>query len=107
MEVSIIGTSCGNLVRAYSQDLRDQVIDSVSSGPSLGETATRFDLATSTVINWVGSVRESGERSIRKQGRPRGLKLGPQRDFLLPLIEDEPDITVEKIQERLRNDRNE
>ena len=93
------------MARAYSQDLRDRVIDAASSGPSLRGTAARFEVGVSTVIRWVGRVVDSGERSARKQGRPRGLKLDPHKDFLLPLIEAEPDMTIERMRERLLEDR--
>jgi transposase len=93
------------MARAYSQDLRERVIDAALSGPSLRQAAARFDIGVSTVIGWVGRLRASGERSARRQGRPRGLKLDPHKDFLLPLIETEPDMTIEKMQERLRRDR--
>jgi len=68
-------------------------------------TAARFEVGVSTVIRWVGRVVDSGERSARKQGRPRGLKLDPHKDFLLPLIEAEPDMTIERMRERLLEDR--
>jgi transposase len=93
------------MARAYSQDLRDRVIDAALSGPSLRGAAARFEVGVSTVIHWVGRVLETGERSARKQGRPRGLKLDPHEDFLLPLIEAEPDMTIERMRERLLEDR--
>jgi len=93
------------MARAYSQDLRDRVIDAALSGPSLRQAAARFDIAVSTAIGWMGRLRDSGERAARRQGRPRGLKLDPHRDFLLPLIEAEPDMTIETMQERLRDER--
>jgi len=67
--------------------------------------AARFEVGVSTVIKGVGRVLETGERSARKQGRPRGLKLDPHKDFLLPLIEAEPDMTIERMRERLREER--
>ena len=93
------------MARAYSQDLRERVIDAALSGPSLRQAAARFNVGVSTVIGWVGRLRDSGEHSARRQGRPRGLKLDPHIDFLLPLIEAEPDMTIEKMQERLLEDR--
>jgi transposase len=69
------------------------------------QAASRFDVAVSTAIGWVGRLRDSGECAARKQGRPRGLKLDPHRDFLLPLIENEPNLTIEKMQERLLDER--
>jgi transposase len=81
------------------------MIDPALSGASLRQAAARFDIGVSTAIGWVGRLRDKGGCSARRQGRPRGLKLDPHRDFLLPLIETEPDMTIEKMQERLRHER--
>jgi transposase len=94
-----------DMAKAYSQDLRDRVIEAALLGPSLRQVAARFDIAVSTAIVWVGRLRDSGECVARRQGRPRGLKLDPHRDFLLPLIEAEPDMTIQMMQDRLLDER--
>ncbi len=104
VERSIVGARLG-MARAYSQDLRERVIEAAASGPSLRQAAARFSVGVSTVIGWVGRLRDSGECAARPQGRPRGLKLDPHRDFLLPLLEVEPDMTIEKMRQRLLDER--
>jgi transposase len=89
------------MARAYSQDLRDRVID---AGMSARQAAERFGIGVATAIVWVRRARESGERSARKQGQPKRSKLDAHRAFLLALIEAEPDITIAEIQERLRSE---
>ena len=37
-------------------------------------------------------------------GQPGGSKLGPHQDWILKLIEDEPDLTLSEISERLRDE---
>ena len=86
--------------RAYSQDLRDRMID---SGTSARQAAERFGIGVATAIVWVRRARE-GERSARKQGQPKRSKLDPHRAFLLGLIEAEPDMTIAEMQERLRSE---
>ena len=88
------------MARAYSQDLRDRVIE---SGGSARGAAERFGVGIATAIVWVRRARE-GERRARKQGQPRRSKLDPHRDYLLGLIEAEPDITIAEMQERLRSE---
>ena len=88
------------MARAYSQDLRERVID---AGTSAREAAERFGIGVATAIVWVRRARE-GERSARKQGQPKRSKLDPHREFLLALIEAEPDITIAEMQERLRSE---
>ena len=88
------------MARAYSQDLRERVID---AGTSARQAAERFGIGVATAIVWVRRAHE-GERSARKQGQPKRSKLDPHREFLMALIEAEPDITIAEMQERLRSE---
>lgn len=88
------------MARAYSQDLRERVID---AGTSARAAAERFGVGVATAIVWVRRARD-GERSARTQGQPRRSKLDPHREYLLSLIEAEPDITIVEMQERLRDE---
>jgi transposase len=90
---------------AYSQDLRDRVLDAAQSGMSARQAAARFAIGISTAITWVGRMRDSGERSARRQGRPRGSKLDAHRAFLRRLVKAIPDLTIEEIQQRLCDQR--
>ncbi len=82
------------MARAYSQDLRDRVIDAALKGLSARRTTARFGVGDATAIVWVHRARQTGERGARKQGQPRRCKLDPHRDFLLALIEATPDLTI-------------
>jgi transposase len=90
------------MARAYSQDLRDRVIDAALAGMAARQAAVRFGVGIATAIVWVRRARESGERKARRQGQPRRSKLDPHRAFLLDLIEAKDDITLVEMQERLR-----
>ncbi len=81
------------MARAYSQDLRDRVIDAALSGLPARHAAARFGVGIATAIVWARRARESGERTARRQGQPRRSKLDPHRDYLLGLIEATQDIT--------------
>jgi transposase len=85
------------MARPYSQDLRDRVID---AGLSARQAAERFGIGIATAIVWTRRARE-GERRARKQGQPKRSKLDPHRDYLLGLIEAEPDVTIAEMQARL------
>jgi transposase len=93
------------MARAYSQDLRDRVIDAALAGLPVRQAAVRFGVGIATAILWVRRARESGERKARRQGQPRGSKLDPHRNFLLGLIEAKDDITLLEMQERLAAER--
>ena len=93
------------MARAYSQDLRDRVIDAALAGLPARQAAVRFRIGVATAIGWVGRARQSGERAARRQGQPRRSKLDAHRAFLLGLIEATPDITLIAMQERLMAER--
>jgi transposase len=93
------------MARAYSQDLRDRVIDAALTGLSARGAAERFGIGEATAIVWVRRARQTGERKARKQGQPRRSKLDPHRDYLLGLIEATPDMTISELLDRLLAER--
>jgi transposase len=93
------------MARAYSQDLRDRVIDAALAGVSARSAAERFGIGLATAIVWVRRARQTGERKARKQGQPRRSKLDPHRDYLLAMIEATPDMTISELLDRLLAER--
>lgn len=93
------------MARAYSQDLRDRVIDAALNGLSARQAAAHFGIGDATAIVWVRRARQTGERIAHKQGQPRRSKLDPHRDFLLALIDATPDLTISELVERLLAER--
>ncbi len=93
------------MARAYSQDLRDRVIDAALAGLPARRAAVQFRIGIATAIGWVSRARQSEERTARRQGRPRRSKLDPHRIFLLGLIEATPDMTLVEMQQRLAEER--
>ena len=89
------------MARAYSQDLRDRVIEAAFSGKSARVSAARFGIGVATAIVWVRRAREAGDRTARKQGGTKRRKLDPHRQFLLALIGETPDLTISELLERL------
>jgi transposase len=95
----------GAMARAYSQDLRDRVIDAALGGMPTRRVAAQFEIGVATAIVWVRRARLGGERTARRQGPRRRCKLDPQRDFLLGLVEHRPDMTIVEMQRRLTAER--
>lgn len=93
------------MARAYSQDLRDRVIDAALAGLPARQAAARFGVGIATAIVWVRRARQTGERAARPQGQPRRSKLDPHRAFLLGLIEAKDDISLVEMQQRLERER--
>ena len=67
--------------------------------------AARFEVGVSTAIRWVRRWRETGERRARKQGHPIRSKLDAHEAYLLGLIEQTVDITLDEMRDRLAKER--
>ena len=87
--------------RPYSQDLRDRVAASVSSGRSCRATARLFGVSVATVVRWSQRFRATGSAAARPMGGRRRLLLLPQRDWLLARIAAAPDLTLRAVQAEL------
>jgi transposase len=82
--------------KAYSGDMRERVIAEVESGASRRAAAEEFEVSASTAIIWVKCFRETG----RCAAKPRGGSISPlekHADFLLGLIEKQPDRTLDEV----------
>jgi transposase len=91
---------------AYSQDLRDRVIDAVIvEGMSRRTAAERFGVSESSAINWVERFERSGSRTARRMGGHLRPKLELRREFLAALRSGKPDITLQALCDRLLAER--
>lgn len=92
--------------RAYSQDLRDRVIDAVSTDKlSARAAAARFGVGVATAIVWVRRARETGVRTAKPRGQPKGSKLDAHAQAILGWIAEKDDITIAEIREKLAAER--
>lgn len=88
--------------KAYSQDLRERVIDAVvTEGMSCRMAAARFGVGESSAIRWARRYHRTGSRFPVGTGGHRPSKLEPHRRWLLNTLEAEPDITLEALAKRL------
>jgi transposase len=68
------------MASAYSQDLRDRVIDVViRGGMSRRAAAVRFGVSESSAIKWVQRFERAGSRAASKMGGYHRPKLEPHR----------------------------
>jgi len=87
---------------AYSQDLRDRVIDAVEKeGMSRRAAARRFGVSESAAVKWLQRYEDSGNRKPVGTGGHRLSKLKPHRAFIVAALKDKPDLTLEALGERL------
>jgi transposase len=91
---------------AYSQDLRDRVIDAmVGEGMSRRAAAARFGVSESSAIKWVQRFERNGSRVASRMGGYLRPKLEPHREFLEALRSEKADITLQALCGRLLAER--
>lgn len=91
--------------RPYSLDLRERVVAAIRGGLSTGAAARRFAVGKATAGEWARRERATGGVAPARQGKPRGLTLDAHADFILGLVEEKRDITLDELVERLAAER--
>ena len=89
------------MARAYSADMRARVIARVEGGASRREAAEHYEVSASTAVIWVKCFQETG----RCAAKPRGGSTSPLQEhaeFLLALIDGQPDLTLDEVVSALR-----
>jgi transposase len=93
------------MARAYSQDLRDRVIDAVlREGMSRRAASVRFEVSESSAIKWVQRVERLGDRQSAGTGGHRPSKIKPHHDWVFRVIEAEKDITLAALATRMADE---
>jgi putative transposase len=90
------------MARPYSRDLRERVVRAVQGGLSRRQAAAVFDLAVSTVVEWVRVWRESGSLNAKPMGGDHNSRLKGERVWLLERVAAVPDLTLEELRAELR-----
>lgn len=92
------------MARALSDDLRSRVLKASAEGLSARQAAARFGVGVSSAIRWIARAR-IGERTPRPQGRRPGSRLDRHEAFILGLIRERRDITLNEMADRLAAER--
>lgn len=92
------------MARALGEDLRSRVLKAADEGASARQSAARFGVGVSSAIRWIARAK-IGELTPRPQGRRRGSRLDGYADFIVGMIEDRKDITLNEMVERLETER--
>lgn len=90
--------------RPYSGDLRARVVEEVESGASRREAAERYGLSPSVVVIWVQRFEQTGSVAAKPSGG-RTSPLEKHAEFLLALIAEQPDMTLDEIVAAMRKRR--
>ena len=86
--------------RALSGDLRSRVLKASADGMSARQAAARFGVGVSSAIRWIARAR-MGELAPRPQGRRRVSSLDAHEAFIVGMIEERKDITLNEMVVRL------
>ena len=90
--------------RSYSDDLRQRVIDTVTSGASRRAVAEVFEVAASTAVKWMQRWRDSGSSAPKPRGGSTS-RLEKHAALIFALVDEHPDATLDEILAALRKRR--
>jgi transposase len=90
--------------KPYSIDLRGRVIEEVETGASRREAAERYGLSPSVVVIWMQRFEETGSVAAKPSGGSTS-PLEKHAEFLLTLIAEQPDMTLDEIVAAMRKRR--
>lgn len=83
-------------MKAYSQDLRERILQTVAEGKTQAEAASLFKVSEASVKRYVRQRREKGHvRPKPIPGRPP-TKRAPLEANLQPQLENQPDATLQE-----------
>jgi transposase len=88
------------MARALGEDLRSRVLKASADGMSARQAAARFGVGVSSAIRWIARAK-IGETAPRPQGRRRGSRLDGFADFIIGMIDERKDITLNEMVECL------
>src|SRR5262249_16410063 len=87
--------------KAYSTDMRARVIARGESGASRREAAEHYEVSASTAVIWVKGFCASGQGARQRPGGS-AAPLEEHGEFLLALIDEQPDLTLDEVVSAMR-----
>ena len=90
--------------KPYSDDLRERVIEAVEAGASRREAAESFDLSPSSAVKWLQRWRDTGSAKA-KPSRGSTSPLEKHAKWLLAMVAEQPDLTLDEIVAAMRKRR--
>ena len=85
--------------KPYSLGLRERICACVAKGNSARSAGRLFGVSAATAVRSAAKHQDHGAAIPKSQGRPVGQfgKLAPYREFLLEIMQAEPDITLKEL----------
>lgn len=86
-----------------SADLRERVVAAVAEGASRHQAAKRFGVSASSAVRWLADFEQEGRTQAKPQGGDRrSQRVEAHADLILTIYEAQPDILLEELRGRLR-----
>ncbi len=93
------------MAKGYSKDLRERAVSLVEEGESRREVARVLNLAPSTTVRWLDRWTTSGTVEAKPGTGHSRSPLRAYQQWLLDLVANEPDLTLEEIRDRLAREK--
>ena len=91
--------------RALSTDLRHRVLATMRGGLNTHRAAEQFGIAVATAVRWRSQDRAGRSDPLPMGGDRRSGRIEAEADFLLGLVEEQDDMTLAEMQQRLVDER--
>ena len=89
-------------MKSYSEDLRERIVKAREEGKSAAEAAKMFAVCKRTVERYWKHYRERGHCKALPSGGRRVSRLRPHLVVICKWIEEQSDLTLSEMAERLR-----
>ena len=89
------------MAKGYSKDFRERVVALVEDGDSAREAARLLNIGAATAIRWVDRWTTTGSVDAKSGTGHSKSPLKTHQQWLLDLVANEPDLTLEEIRARL------
>jgi transposase len=90
------------MAQYLSEDLRARVIRAIEGGMSRNAAAHHFGVSVSSAVRWMAAYLATGRTAPKSRGGDRrSERIEAQSDLLLGAIEEQPDLTLSELRERL------
>lgn len=93
------------MAKGYSKDLRERAVALVEDGESRREAARLLNLAPATAIRWLDRWTSTGSVEAKPGTGHSRSPLKAYEDWLLALVANEPDLTLQEIRARLKREK--
>ena len=93
------------MAKGYSKDLRERAVAIVEDGESAREAARLLNIGAATAIRWIDRWTSTGTVEAKPGTGYSKSPLKAHEHWLLDLVANEPDLTLEEIRERLRREK--